>query len=287
MEIILKNSEVVATINTLGAELVSFKDIKAEKEFMWQGEVWKKTSPVLFPVIGGLVDGEFIYEGKSYAMPKHGFAQLKEFSFISESENCVRFFLKSSQDTLKIYPFEFEFSIVYTLEAKKLNIEYRVENLSDKEMIFSVGGHPGFACPLDEKRKIDGYYIEFEVAESAERFPVEGMFISKKSVPALKNSQKLFLSETIFNQDAWIFQNLKSEHVTLKNIYDASEVKVGVKGFEYLAFWAKPGAAYVCVEPWCGIADFVGHDKCFANKQGNLFLEGGKTFSIHMPIEVK
>lgn len=286
MDIILENSEVVAKIKSLGAELVSFKDVKTQKEYMWRGEVWKKTSPVLFPVIGSLIDGGYTLNGNEYAMAKHGFAQGVEFEMRAHSENFVHFVLKSSEESLKIFPFEFEFSLIYTLKGRSLNVEYRVENRGSEVMIFSVGGHPGFACPLDSGRTIDGYFIEFEKEETTRRYPVDGMYISRTMLPGLEKSKKMFLSKTIFENDAWIFKNLKSDYVKIKNIYDHSEIKIGVKGFEYLAFWSKPGAAYVCVEPWCGIADFIGHSRDLREKEGVVFLEKDNTFSIDMPIEI-
>ena len=73
-----------AVINSKGAELKSL--ILNGKELMWAGNpvFWGKTSPVLFPAVGGLKGGKTIIDGIEYHMTKHGFARDFEFEISHE-----------------------------------------------------------------------------------------------------------------------------------------------------------------------------------------------------------
>ena len=48
----------------------------------------------------------------------------------------------------------------------------------------------------------------------------------------------------------------------------AAAIEVAWHGFEQLGLWQKPGAGFLCIEPWRGYASPVGFDGEFTTKPG-------------------
>ncbi len=267
-----------------GAELKSFKLLG--KEFMWDArpEYWGKTSPVLFPFVGGLKDGKFSYKGKEYESGRHGFARDNEFELADEGENFLKFVFKSNEETLKVYPFEFEFFITYEIKGNTVAVVYEVNNLTDGEMYFSLGAHPAFAC--DENINYTDFYLEFDKKEDANLYLLDGLYIKDEPVKYLNNENRIQLTEKLFEGDALVFNNLKSDTLTLKNNKNNDFVKVSLTGFPWLGIWAPVGAPFVCIEPWYGVADFVSHNGNIEEKVAINKLEKGENFEATMEITV-
>jgi len=287
----IQNSYFKISVTKIGAELCSLFSKSNNIEFMWQANptIWGSHAPVLFPIIGCLKNGEFLFEGNSYSVPKHGFIRNNTTleSNILE-ENCIEFQSKYTEESLKNYPFKYEFSIRYILQENGLKVEHTIINHDTQNpMYFSLGGHPGFNCPFFENENYEDYYIEFEVPETDETWLVskEGM-IENESIPFLNNSKTLPLRKDLFANDALIFKNLKSNYVSLKSKNHTLSLKVGISEFETLGLWAKPNAPFVCIEPWLGISDSILATKDISEKEGILSLaslsEGRHTYKIRL-----
>jgi len=285
----LRNKLVEIEVKDKGAELASFRLLEENEEFMWDAnpKYWGKTSPVLFPFVGRLKENKFSYEGKEYEVPtQHGFARDNEFELVEKGEDFLKYRFSSNEKTLEMYPFEFDFYITYKLVGKKLTLEYRVVNKKEEEMYFSLGAHPAFATPTNEEVNLNDYYLEFEEKESASTFGLEGALIAKEKKAYLKETNIIELDRDTFINDAIMFEGLNSKVVTLKCKKNSRELKFGYEGFPIIAFWNVPGAEYVCIEPWYGIADFANHNGELKDKSGILKLEGKEEFTAILNIEV-
>ena len=275
----IKNKFLQVSVKETGAELCSIKSVNSGKEYVWQAnpEVWSSHAPNLFPVIGCLKDGGFLYNGQEYKCPKHGFVRNnKNVKLVERTENSLTFRLLYSEDSLKIYPFKFEFNIKYSLEENKLNVEHMIVNKGDNKMLFSLGGHPGFNCPINVNESYSDYFLEFQEAETAETWPVQkNGLIGKETVPVFDEPKIINLHPHLFDEDALIFKNLNSKKVSLKSRKSKQVLSMIFNDFPYLGIWAKPMADYVCIEPWIGIADSVDTDRNFETKEG-LVLLGSK-----------
>lgn len=267
-----------------GAELKSLK--LDGKEFMWDArpELWGKSSPVLFPFVGGMKDGKYTYRGIEYPMGRHGFARDNDFELVDEGENFLKFLFKSSEETLKVYPFEFEFYMTYEIKNNTVAIVYEVNNLTKGEMYFSLGTHPAFAC--DESIDYTDFYLEFSENENSKLYLLDGMCIADEPVEYLKEQKKIMLTEDLFKNDALVFNSLKSDSLTLRNKVNNEFVKVSLTGFPWLGIWAPVKAPFVCIEPWYGVADFVSHNGKLEDKVAINRLEEGESFEATMEITV-
>ncbi|WP_375724145.1 aldose 1-epimerase family protein [Arcobacter sp. KX21116] len=284
----ISNDFIEISIKDLGAELCSLKKKNDSTEYIWQGDekYWNRHAPILFPIVGKLLDNEYTYMNKTYKMRQHGFARDRVFEVFTKEDEYICFKLKDSTDTLEIYPINFELYLGYRLIKNSLEISYKVVNKSQQKMYFSIGAHPAFNWPLEKGNKND-YYFEFENTKELERLPLTVDGIShQKEILNLENN-KLALDEKLFKDDALVIQNLKNKTITFKNSKDDKSIKMSFEGFDYLGLWSKPsGAPFICIEPWHGIADFIGHNKKLENKKGIITLSKNEIFESSYTISV-
>ena len=244
----IENDFLTCKIDDMGAQLHSLKLKENEKEYIWQGnpDIWYGQAPVLFPIIGQLIEDKFRYNGTEYTMPKHGLARKLLFN-VKECEGAKAVFsLESDENTLKSYPFDFELLVTFELKGKSLVNTMMVINKTKGEMYFSIGAHPAFNCKI-------GDVIEFEQSETleTERIDSDNLLIPEK-FPVIENSREIVITEDVFKKDALILSGIKSKKLTIKG---ENEVEFTFGDCPVLGIWAKPGAPYVCVEPWYGIND--------------------------------
>ena len=278
-----KNGNIEITVESKGAELKAL--LKDGKEFMWNADAkyWAKTSPVLFPFVGGCKEGKYTYNGIEYPMGRHGFARDNEFELVEIGENNLKFSYKSNEESLKVYPFNFEFIINYVITADGVNLEYEVFNKEDGEMYFNLGTHPAF---MASEFPVTDYYLEFSEPETLDLYTLVGLTVAKETKPFLKNEKVIKITEDLFKDDALVFKGHKSEYLSLKNVNNSEEVKVSLKDFTWLGIWAPPGAPFVCLEPWCGVADMEDHNGDLTKKEAVNKLEKGGSFKRVMEIIV-
>ena len=290
MKYSIQNNQLAITVKETGAELCSVKSIRSGQEFMWQAnpDIWNAHAPNLFPVIGCLKENGFVHEGKEYPMTKHGFIRNnKNIKLHSKTESSLCFVLKSDENTKLLYPFDFEFYIHFILERNKLIVKHDIVNTGSDKMLFCLGGHPAFACPLQSDENYTDYYLEFEQQETSNTWMIddEGL-IGKQGELVLNNSNRINLKPDLFAKDALIFKNLKSSFVVLKSTKSNFNLKFNLSEFPYLGLWAKPNAPYVCIEPWIGIADVSDSTREFSSKEEIKSLGSKETFTANYSIEI-
>lgn len=280
----IKNNRISISVKDKGAELTSIKTLGSNIEYMWQADqnYWGKYSPILFPVIGFMKDNEYIYNEKTYKMSKHGFARDMIFDLVEKTDKSLEYILKSNEQTLEMYPFEFELYVKYIIEHNTVKVLYKVINNEDKEMYFSIGAHPAFNCNINKGDK----YIEFEKNETLKTHLInlDNGLIKNDKKDILDNNNKLMLNYNLFNEDALVFDGLKSKSIIIRD-NNVDKVKVCFNGFPYLALWSPP-APFICIEPWYGVADFVNTNKRLEEKVGIQKLEAYKAFECSYEIEV-
>jgi galactose mutarotase-like enzyme len=278
---IIENDLYKVAIRNQGGELTSFYNKATGVEHMWQADasVWPWHAPNLFPVVGGLINNELIVDGKSYNMPRHGFTRTSELLLIESSPVSAKFSLPNCEKTLAIYPYKFDFQIHYDLIDTALRITYKLINHDRKAIYFSVGGHPAFNVPFNKGEKYEDYYLEFESDEQLEthQLSADGFFTGETR-PVPTRDKMLFLTRDLFEKDALVFKNLRSREVCIKSKLHSLSLTVEFPHFNYLGIWAKPGADFVCIEPWVGCADTEGKHVDISKKEAIQELKVGHVF---------
>lgn len=277
----IESESLQVQVRLKGMELSSIRSKTTQQEYLWQGDAsfWTGQAPVLFPIIGALEGGKTAHLGKEYHLPKHGFVRNSDhIQLVQQQSDQLVFRLESNAETLAVYPFVFALEVSFQLSGKCLEISHQVFNLGDKDMYFSIGGHPAFNCPLLSGEKLEDYLIEFPEKENDSTWVIgaEGL-IGEKGEMVLNNAREIPLHAHLFDNDALIFKQLKSREVFLSHRKRGRVVKLEFKDFDYLGIWAKPGAPFVCLEPWLGIADSIHHSGQLAEKEGIRMLAPGET----------
>ncbi len=273
MEFFIENEHLKVGSKSQGAELTSIVLKETGREYLWQaGELWNRSAPILFPVVGVTRDGSVAIEGERYPMCRHGFARDREFELVQKDVTSVTYCLSSDAQTRESYPYDFRLYVTYTVIGHSVDVNFEVENTGDSDLWYCLGSHPAFNCNGDEG-SLEDYYIEFEEAEECGVYRKKGLLMDTPK-EMLSGSQILKLSSQLFEEDAVIFKDLKSKCVRLKNTDDASVVKVTFREFPYLVIWSK-GDRFVCIEPCQGIDDVEGFTGELKDKEGAVRVAPG------------
>ena len=285
----LENDFLKVEISTKGAQLSSVYNKAAQLEHLWQADasVWGWHAPNLFPVVGGLINDELLVDGKAYHMARHGFARQSEFILLESDDVHAVYSLPYCEKTLAVYPYKFDFHILYTLIDNALRITYKLINHDKKDIYFSVGGHPAFNVPFNKGENYEDYYLEFETEEKLETHLLskEGFFNGEEH-PVPSPNNKLYLTRDMFYADALVFKNLKSREVCIKSDKHNVSLSVEFPHFNYLGVWAKGGGDFVCIEPWLGCADTEGKHVEISQKEAIQKLKPGHVFEAAFYISV-
>jgi galactose mutarotase-like enzyme len=277
----IEDDRLLVSIHPKGAELQRIYHKQYRLDYLWGGDpaFWGKHSPLLFPIVGTLKENTYIYQDRSYRLPRHGFARDREFVLEEQSPDSVRFLLRYDAETLSVFPFSFELRVTYRLTYEGLKTTYRVDNPAEMPLFFSIGGHPAFNLPLTHDTVYSDYYLDFEQPEQTPRWPIskDGL-IGLEPLPLLEGSSRLLLTRELFARDALVLKHPVSSAVTLRSAKTERGLRMEYPDFPFLGIWAAPGADFVCIEPWCGIADGVSSDQQIVNKEGINRLGGGGVF---------
>tara|TARA_B100000780_G_scaffold44883_1_gene27940 strand:+ start:2867 stop:3598 length:732 start_codon:yes stop_codon:yes gene_type:complete len=243
----------------------------------------------LFPAIGNIKEGKVVFNGKEYAMPKHGIIRNNnQLSFVQHEVSKCTFTLTSSEKTLKQYPFKFSFSVEFSLIEKRLIMTYKIQNRDSVPMKFACGGHTAYACPLNEKIKLSDYIIEFpsQFNLKTSLLGASGLLTHYKGKIETKEAI-LPLSDSLFNEDALIFSDIEFNWIRLRKKNNKKGIVVRFKNYPNLALWSKPFADYVCIEPWLGLPDREDESLNIIQKKSYKTIEPDTEFSIAIETEIE
>ena len=284
----IRSGELTAVIKAQGAELCSLKD-GGGTEFIWQaGPEWQRHAPLLFPIVGRLVNDEMRHLGKTYRMTQHGFARDSRFAWGAREENRCTLVLEDSETTRERYPFAFRLTAAYVLDDAGLDLTLTVVNTGNETLPVSLGGHPAFNWPLQAGVSKESYALTFEKEEPSPICRVEGGLLLAAVDPSPVRGRVLPLSEALFTSDAVILNPVNSAAVRYAGAPGAGPwLKMSWRGFRELGIWSKPsGAPFVCIEPWRGYASPVGFDGEFTDKPGLMHIAPGAEEQASFRIEV-
>ena len=286
----LKNELLCVTIDSHGAELKSLKRIHDNQEYMWKGDpaFWGRTSPVLFPFVGGVNQKKYRVDGKEYAMNQHGFARDMEFSLISQAEEEIWFELHSNEETLQKYPYAFVLKLGYKLKENSVEVCWQVENPSDKTMFFAIGGHPAFNCPVKENTKQTDYVLRFDEKQQvvSTKINKDGMATGSSTVYELRDGI-LPITGNLFDDDALVIEHHQAQEVALCYADGTPYLTVHMDA-PLFGIWSPPkkNAPFICIEPWYGRCDSEGYEGELKDRAWENELPGSGIWTASYVIEI-
>jgi galactose mutarotase-like enzyme len=281
----ISSGEMTAEIDPRGAQL-SVLRAGNDSDLLWNGDpsVWAGRAPLLFPIVGVLSGGRYRLGSKTYPLSRHGFARDRVFTLQHSSSSAVAFRLRADESTESVYPFQFELDVRYELSAATLAVTAIIRNLGAVDMPASFGYHPALRWPLPFGQPRSSHFIEFETDEPAtvRRIDAAGLLTPVRH-PTPIASRQLQLEDALFQEDVLIFDQLKSRSVS----YGGStgpRLRIDFPDAAYLGVWTKPGANFICIEPWHGITDPEGFSGDFMEKPGVQVLKAGQALFAKMNI---
>ena len=275
-----------------GAELTSFTSLATGREYLWPADPaqWGRHAPLLFPIVGKLPEDIYLIDGEAYKLPQHGFARDQEFQLILEDAHSLTFQLMASEASKKAYPFEFELRVRYELRGNVLTVGWHVRNpaAAPRALLFSIGAHPAFNCPLEPGAAFADYAFHFDHPVDLHRQLLRGGLRTGETAPVPAPNAALPLTYELFADDALVFSHFDFTCLTLQKSDNTGPfVRMQFNGFPYLGLWTKgPGAAFVCIEPWQGVASLVGPPPELRDKEGILTLEPSQEFETSYSMEI-
>lgn len=283
----IENDKIQVTVTDMGAEMTSLILKETGTEYLWQADptYWTGHAYNLFPICGRLWDGKYTYRGKTYEMNLHGFARKTAYQLVGHTDTTLTFRLTDTETTYAQYPFHFTLLLTYTLDGASVITSFRVENQDDKELIFALGGHPGFNVPLADGETYTDYSLTFSepctpqqlcMSETCYYLGETKPFVQPNGA-GLADDKTLALSHDLFDNDA-VFLASTAKEVTLTSAVSGHYVRVTFPGMNFVGFWHKPQteAPYVCIEPWVSIPADDGKIDDLETKRNMLRLAPGK-----------
>ncbi len=288
MQFTITSGENSAVLGLQGAQLNSLK--KDGREYLWQGnsDFWAGQAPVCFPITGVLPDGKSTAFGRECNMKRHGVARINPFEVSEKRRNSITFVQKSSNETKKQFPFDYELKIKYTINGDTVTNEYIITNTGNEKLPFVIGGHPAFNCPVDNNEVFEDYKVIFDknITEPCLRPDHHsGLVDTDKKYDVMQGGSVLNLEHSLFGEnDALIFENCPAKSAKLigKN---GKGIEIEFQDMRNLLIWSAVGnAPFVALEPWTGISSCLDEDGIFEHKRGMTVLDAGETVSYKFKI---
>ena len=289
--VLLKNKYLQVELDPKGAEIAKMIGNEDHINYMWKQDpsLWGHSAPILFPIVGALKNGKTVIEGQTYEMNQHGFSRNSNYEVEEHDDTHVVFHLHENEETKKMYPYNFDLYVTYTLEENMLKADLKVINERDDHIMFQIGGHPAFACPFMEGESANDYYVEFsenETVSSKVIYPARGG-MSHEMKPLFENERRFFVRQALFQSDAIVVPHFKSESVALKSINHNKSLIFHMEGFDHLGLWtSKHVGGLLAIEPWVGHTDYVDFEGEFKDKESIVNLNKGETFHCQFKIEI-
>lgn len=276
----LSSPGLTAMVNPLGAELWSLKDAEG-RELMTDADpaYWTGHAPLLFPIVGTLNGDTYrLEDGRRFTLPRHGFARRKTFTLVDQGPSHVLFSLSPDKETRAIYPFVFHLDMAFVLEGATLALTATVANMGDDPMPFSIGFHPAFAWPLPYGAPKEAHQIVFEKDEPGpiRRLNDSSGLVAPVPFPTPVEGRTFAPTAKLFKADAIIWDEMQSRSLTWGAPGTGTpHLEIDYPDTPMLGVWQKPGAHYLCIEPWAGIADPADYHGSFEAKPGVMTLAPG------------
>ncbi|WP_340317485.1 aldose 1-epimerase family protein [Rhizorhabdus argentea] len=287
MAIRIASDRLTAEISQDGAELQRLTDASG-RDYLWDGDpaYWAGRAPILFPIVGMLNGDRFHWQGRDYSLPRHGFARRRRFAIVEERGDCVVLRLESDAATRAAWPFDFCLDMIFAISGATLTMTARVANRGGDPMPASFGFHPALRWPLPGASSKAGHFVQFDKPELAaiRRLDAEGL-LDPRPRPTTVDGRLLALDDSLFAEDAMIFDQLESRSLVYQGPGSAP-VAIEFQDMPHLGLWMKPGAGYLCIEPWQGHSDPAGFDGTLGEKPGMVTIAPGTSRSFTTAIRI-
>ncbi len=281
----IENADLIVEVSTLGAEMQSLKTTDG-RDWLWNGDTawWTGRSPILFPIVGKAPGDRLAVNGQIYPMAQHGIARRREFSLVEQTSNACRHELASNAETRAVYPFDFHLALEHRLEGRELSVTATVENIGDTPLPFGIGFHPAFLWPLpgaENKR----HAVILDNGGEPGVVQLEDGLIGRTLPTSPFTAGRLDLAHSLFDNDALIFPEGAGTGLTF-GADGGPRLSFTFTNLPNIALWQKPGAPFLCIEPWHGMAAHAGGTAELVERPYTVALAAGDEMRFGFTVEI-
>ncbi|QQA74633.1 aldose epimerase [Pectobacterium parmentieri] len=271
----LSNSQLTLQVHPNGAEMRSLTD--AQREWLWQpGDTgWQSTAPLLFPVVGQLIHQGVYHHGQLWPLPAHGFLRHQRFTVIEQRQEVLHLRCHDTPETLAMWPFRWQLDVHYVLHDRRVAVRYRLINMDDSTLWFSLGSHPGFALPISQE---PGWQVRFSSARCRGPWRTQNRTLIVNEVDPAPIAGTLPLTSETFANGALYFSHAEQQTIDVISPAGVSLIRFCTDMHPWLALWSEPGADLLCIEPLFGTTDAPDFSGELRHKRGILSLASGESF---------
>ena len=284
----IENENIKLKVDSHGAEMKSLIKKETGAEYLWNGDpaYWQRTSPILFPLVGRLVDNTYRAKGNTYTMPQHGFARDMEFTLLEKKDHEIWFSLKDTEETRKNYPYMFELQIGYLLQGANIKVMWKVRNEQEEILPFAIGGHPAFLCPALCPECKDTFYLKFD-CDKLRATKLQGPYVlpdTYEEVP-LDHGMLLIDDKAIFANDTLMVEHDQAHEISICDAQKKELVTLRTQA-PLFAVWSpeRKRAPFICIEPWYGRCDSLDYAGDITQREWENLLEKGQEFNAEYEI---
>jgi galactose mutarotase-like enzyme len=281
----IESDELAAEVSSLGAEMQSLWT-RDGRFWGWDGDpaFWTGRSPILFPIVGKAPDNQLLIDGHAHEMQQHGIARRSEFRLVERSAQSCLHELVSSEASRANFPFDFKLTLRHAVQGATLSIAAEVTNTGMRPLPFGIGFHPAFAWPLPGADGMD-HYIQLDNRAEPELSRLEGGLRLPDLLTSPFSNGRLELDPALFEADAMIFPEGAGRGLTYAADGGPS-LHFSFDNLPNLALWTKPGAPFLCIEPWHGTAPVIGQSAELSERPYSVTLESGASATFGFSVEI-
>jgi len=278
------NEYLSVEVSSLGAEMQAIRTGDG-RSWLWDGDAgwWGGRSPVLFPIVGRAPEDQVSIEGVRYPMGQHGLARRSEFKLVAANGTSCRYELASSEQT-SAYPFEFLLALTHSVAGRAVTVTAEVSNRDTRPMPFGLGFHPAFVWPLPGAAG-KMHSVTLDNGAEPELVRLAGGLVMPEKLASPFRAGRLVLAPELFAADAMLFPEGAGTGLTYA-AEDGPAIRLHWENLPNLALWSKPGAPFVCLEPWHGTAAELGGSDELTKRPYTVVLEPGATARFGFSAEI-
>jgi galactose mutarotase-like enzyme len=233
------------------------RELLYQHDFFWEpGPVERIPGgwPYLFPVCGRLERGgtlgPYLYDGKIYKLPSHGFGPRLPWKAQRENESELVLSLSDTPATREVFPFSFEVELRYRAEDEAFICEQTYRNTGRQPLPYYGGFHPYFATPAPGQGK-EHVLLDYRPVRRLVYNEHLSDVIGEDKIPQTPVS----ISEPNINE---LLTKVGSDKETRLIYPDGMTLHMSAEGvedpdlFPYIQLYTMPEKPFFCVEPWMG-----------------------------------
>ncbi len=221
-------------------------------DFFWDRQTERIPGgwPFLFPICGRLERGgqagQYLYDGRIYRMPSHGFGPRVPWAVVeSGRDDTLILQLADTAATREMYPFRFEVQLTYRAEKGTLVCEQSYANRGDVPMPYYAGFHPYFLTPApgSGKEAVTLDYKPVRAFRYNERFTDLAEPVPPPAVPVAAHAPAVLEQRLTM---------VGAENELRLATPGAPDIHMSADIFPYIQLYTMTDKPFFCVEPWMG-----------------------------------